>query len=85
MMGFDDSEVGTERFEWDRTWRIGGLEDRSKVGRDGEGVAEAEYPVKASGVGKTMAEGLWLALRESKTKPPSSFFLVRPPQLSRIL
>jgi hypothetical protein len=69
------------RFECDLAWRIVGFGDFSKVDREGEG---AEWPVKASGVGKIIVEGLLPALRESNWKP-SLLFLIRPPQFRRIL
>lgn len=75
------SEEGGVRFECDLAWRMVGLGDLSKVEREGEGV---EWPVKASGVGKTMVEGLLPALLESNWKP-SFLFLIRPPQFRRML
>jgi hypothetical protein len=87
IMELELSEPGPDRFECDLTWRtMGGFGDLSaKVERDGEGVAEAECPVKASALGKTMVEGLLPALFESNMKPPSFLPFVRPPQLRRIL
>lgn len=72
-----------ERFECDLAWRsvFVNFGEWAKVDGEGEGV---ECPVKASGVGKTMVEGLFPALGESKWKRPSFLFLILPPQFKRM-
>lgn len=80
-----ESEDEGVRFECDLAWRIvfAGFGEPAKVDLEGEGV---EWPVKASGVGKTIVGGLFPALLESnwKVPAPSFLFLTLPPQFKRM-
>ena len=78
---------GKDRLECDRACRtvaFGFGDCLTKVCEVGDGV---DWPVRASGAGKTMVEGVLrpLDVGDSKVKASPSLFLVLPPQFRRML